>query len=415
MDKISDKTFSVIIENTLTDYDRKTLSKLYLPIIGPQALSLYDYLFVLEVPGSKESKTLAFKELFDALGLNETNFIKNMDKLEGIGLVDTYLLNNNYVFVVKKVLSAYEFFMNQDLARILELKVGCENALHLSYEMLVRRNDLHNYQNISKRFDEVYDIVDYDMVNNYAGLGVDTINNGIRILNSKFDYERFLLLIEGKGVLDKEVIESAEFKNLIMRDAFFYEICVADMFEAVMKSLNAGNIDKDHLLYEVVSIYDKKHAPQTVVAASDVVGDNKTVILLETKSPNEIYMSYAGTRLIGSEIRMFDQLLEETGLPLGVLNACLIYIIKTKGVKLPGHNYFHKVLTSWKRDGIVTTAAALNYLATPSEKSKNKTVKPVPKWYNEQKEENIEQTNETVSEEDIKELERFFGRGNDGK
>lgn len=410
MDNLQDKTFSVIIENTLTDYDRKTLSKLYLPLVGNIALSLYDYFFILEVPGEKESKNMYFKDLFISFGISEIDFKNNIDKLGALGLIDIYYKNNNYVFVVKKVLSPYEYFNNNELRRALELKIGEEAALNLCYELLVRRNSLKNYENITKSFDEVFDIIDYNNLNNYEGVGINTTNNGIKIKNTKFDYDRFLLLIEGRGILDKDYVNSITFKDIILRYAYFYDIKVMDMYDLVIKSVSDGKLDQDHLLYEVMKLNDEVNNNKVIIAKTDAKVENKTVVTLESKSPNEIYKALTGYNLISQEIKMFDMLATETGLPMGVINASLVYVVKTKGNKVPSHNYFLKILTSWKRDGIYNTTDALNYVENMDKetKSKQKTVKPVPKWYNEEQNKTKE---EQVSEEDLRELEAFFGRG----
>ena len=118
------------------------------------------------------------------------------------------------------------------------------------------------------------------------------------------------------------------------------------------------------------------------------------------------------TELTSSEISMFDRLLQETNVTVGVLNVCILYIMSEKNGEIPAYNYFLKVINTWIRSGISTTEDALKYInnggnASTSNKpkpTKGKTVKDVPSWY---KKEDEPQQNSN-SEELDNDIVNFF-------
>jgi replication initiation and membrane attachment protein DnaB len=84
---------------------------------------------------------------------------------------------------------------------------------------------------------------------------------------------------------------------------------------------------------------------------------------------------------------MFDQLLKETNLPVGVINVMIIYILEEKNGELPAYNYFLKIANTWARAKITTTKQALEYINKPKLEKGFKGYgpsakeKPVPGWY----------------------------------
>ena len=86
---------------------------------------------------------------------------------------------------------------------------------------------------------------------------------------------------------------------------------------------------------------------------------------------------------------MFDKLLRETNVSIGVLNVCIIYVVSEKNGEIPSYNYFLKVINTWIRAGITNAEQAINYInnGTDPKKSPNtktKKVKQVPSWYKKQ-------------------------------
>lgn len=413
---VDNTSFLIIIDNTLTDLDRKVLTHLYLPIINDKALSIYLTMYTLIEPGSKESKTLYHHQLINMLGLKEELFIEERHKLEAVGLLDVYFQDGMYVYVLKKVLSAYEFFENKTLVRILNMIIGEESLQNLAYEFLVRSIDLENFENITSSFDDIYEMINEEDVN-YTNIGINTKNNGIVIKNDKFNVEYFILLVEATDLFDRDFLYNADFLDLMKRYAFLYGLTVEQLKDALK---NAVNFEKK-LIYEdldfwVRKIYDERNESKTFVVKKAVLKTNNRLInFLSTASPNDIVKAKYKTALTSTEIAMFDRVLKETNVSIGILNAAVLYVLVEKNGAIPSQNYFIKVINTWIRAGITSVEDALNHInnnsinKTSKGTVKNKTVKETPKWYNEQK---TEENNTASQDDNLVDIVDFFKPNN---
>lgn len=401
---IENTTFTVHVDNTLTDVDRKVLTHCYLPIIGDKAMSLYLTLFTMLEPGAQESNVLNHSQLVKLTNIPKTKLVNERRKLEAVGLLNTYYKDGHFIYVLKSVLSPYEFFNNHDLVRVLGSIIGEEDLDVLAYNFLLRRLDPNQFENITVSFDDVFESV-YETDRDYRGVGVDTINNGIVVNNSKFNIDHFIILVDAMDILDKVILQDDDFLNLIKRYAFLYGLTVEKLKDAVLLSVNVDKtINLEELELQVKRIYDNRNQNVVFVPKRDVVRSNdKLINVLNTITPNELVKHKYQTELTSSEISMFDKLLKETNISIGVLNVCILYVLSEKNGEIPSYNYFLKVLNTWIRAGITTTEDALNHINNKTEpkkgkSTKTKTVKQVPSWYGKQ---------ESVSEkEDGQELDR---------
>ena len=120
--------FSIMIEKPLSDYDRKTLNNLYLPIVHGKVLNLFYYFHDFVIPGEHESLVSTFEKLTRTLEIELDKLCEQISVLEAIGLVKTYYLDGLYVFYLKDVLTPSKFFQNELLYQALISSVTKEDA-----------------------------------------------------------------------------------------------------------------------------------------------------------------------------------------------------------------------------------------------------------------------------------------------
>ncbi|MBQ4570392.1 MAG: DnaD domain protein [Bacilli bacterium] len=404
---IENTAFTIYVDNTLTDLDRKVLTHCYLPIIGDKAMSIYLTLFTMLDPGSQESSVLNHSQLVKLTGIPKTKLVLERRKLEAVGLLSTYYKDGHFIYVLKKVLSPYEFFNNHDFVRVLSSIIGLDDLNTLAYNFLLRRLDPNKFENITVSFDDVFDSI-FETDATYLGVGVDTINNGIVINNDKFNLDHFIILVDAMDILDKAILQDDDFLNLIKRYAYLYGLSVEMLKDAVLLSVNIDKtINYEELENQVKRLYDNRNQKVVFVKKRDVVkSSDKLVNALNTLSPNELVKHKYQTELTSSEISMFDKLLKETNVSIGVLNVCILYVLSEKNGEIPSYNYFLKVLNTWIRAGIVNTMDALNHINNKTEpkkgkSTKTKTVKQVPNWYGKQESNENNDNNEEELDSDI--------------
>ena len=386
---VENSAFSIVIEDILTDLDRRVLTYLYLPIIGEKALSIYQTLFTMVNPLEKESSILSHSQVLNLLKLSAKTFTLERRTLEAVGLLSTYYKDGLFVYVLKNVLKPYEFFSNKELCFVLESFIGKEEIERLTFEFLVRRIDVSSFEDITIKFNDVFEPVDKDYVNNNYLVGVESRNNGILIDNTYFNMEHFILLIEAMDIVSKEALSDSKFLDLISRYAFLYKLSVEQLKDAVVLSVNVDKtINFDELNMHVRRIFDNRNNGVTFVEKREVVqSSNKLINALNKMSPNDIVKNKYKVELTSAEIDMFDRLLKDTNVSVGILNVAVLYVVSEKNGEIPAYNYFLKIINTWKRAGIKTTEEALNHIngvttnKTKVSSGKAKTIKAKPDWY----------------------------------
>ena len=87
--------YEIQLGSIITDYDRKILTRLYQPIIGYTAVSLYNTLIDDLDKLELMSEELTHHHLMSTMQLKLEDIIIAREKLEGIGLIKTYVKKGN--------------------------------------------------------------------------------------------------------------------------------------------------------------------------------------------------------------------------------------------------------------------------------------------------------------------------------
>ncbi len=415
--------FEIMISSQLTDADRKNVLKLYMPIVGDKVISLYQTLYTFVEDGNYESEILQHEKIIRQMHLRSLDrFVEIRNKLEAIGLLETYYNDNLYIYLLKKPLDGIDFFNNVELSTLLEYQVGEKEYAKIYCEYAIRKLDVNKFERITHTFDEIYNIEPYEDIQ-LAQAIYSGKNNGIVINNKKFDFARFSILIGAHDVIKETYFVDQEFMDLIARYSFLYQLNEEEMKDAVIRSCDENkNVDYAELAKVAKSIYNSRGKKVGVVPVTKVKAttktNNKLITFLETASPNDFVKQKTGTALTGNEIEMFDQLLRDTNISIGVLNVLIGYVLVELNGQIPNYNYFLKIINTWKRAKVVSTLDALDYInnLNTTKKTKTsyrtKTQKSVPSWYQDYKNDlnpKIETNEEAkTTNSDLEELRKFF-------
>lgn len=394
--RINDK-FVVMSEDSLTDQNRKTLSLMYMPLIGSKAISLYYALESCLGQNRYESDEFAHRKIMNLVDLPTiVELKKERKKLEAVGLLEAYYKEASelYVYFMKLPLSPQEFLSDPVFGAYLLSQVGEVEFEKMGMEYLIKKHDLTHFKNITVSFDEIFESRIVDVKNYLSGLYQKKIVHKVEVKNNNFDYEYFSITLSATQFIDMELLKAIEFKNTILRLSYVFQLTEDEMKDAVIQSINQDKtISYDELSRNVKYIYNKKSKDSAVL----LVEKNKPIVdeeeksyevkRLESSTPEEILRIKTNMAIAPTDLMMFDDLLKATNLPIGVINVMIIYVLAEKEGQLPSYNYFLKVANSWARANINTTKKALEYINKPvSEKAKgnyrnNIKESPVPNWY----------------------------------
>lgn len=418
--------YEVMISSPLALYEQKILIKLYMPLVGDKAISLYQTLYSLVPDGSFESEVDKHEKIIRLMHLRSINKLTEIrNKLEAIGLLNMYYKDGLYVYYLKKPLDVEKFFNNIELSTLLEYQIG-HDAYEKSYlEFMMRKLDINKFENITHNFDDVYDIELLDNI--YLSQdSFNNINNGIVVSNQMFDFNRFMILVSAYDVIKNEYFGDEKFINTVKRYSFLYQLTPEEMKDVIILSIDEHKeVLFDEIPRNARKKYDEKGQKlgiisKTITKSSSSI-DDKLIRYLEMASPNEFVKNKSGIALTSTEIDMFDRLLKDTNIGIGVLNVLIGYVLEVEKLngEIPSYNYFLKIINAWKRAAVKSTADAISYVSNKDKGQKNrrtnKIQKGVPDWYQEYLvKQNKDKTTiqNLVDDGDLEELKNFFNPNN---
>ncbi len=393
-------TFVVINKTILNDNDRIILTMLYQPIIGSGAVSLYftlwAYLDKLKLLSTEKTHHHLLATIRDSL----ENVKMNRKKLEGIGLLKTYIEEksvNSYIYELYSPLNPYEFLSSPILATALYSNVG-----KIEYEAIVNyfkipKVNLKNYENITCSFTEVFTQTEK--------LPLELLSSDIKRhqyrnleLISKLNIEEIFSKIPEELLNFKSVTN--ETKELIYKLSFIYNLDEFNTVEIVKNSINEDlMLDIDLLQKNCHNFFQFEkegklpsiaYKEQPIYIRKQDKGTSprdKMIHIFETTKPAQFLASITKTpHLTKNDKDILSSLLIDFNLNPGVVNVLIDYVLKINNNKLI-KNFIEVIAAQWKRSKIETVQQAMDFAEKEYKKTQKFKVKKtnkkeiVPEWF----------------------------------
>ena len=414
-------TFVVVNRTILNEYDRKIISMLYQPIMGSIATSLYYTLWADLDKTEVLSGEFTHHHLMTSLRIKMDAIINARKKLEAIGLLKTFIKKgayNSYVYELYSPISASEFFNHPILNIVLYNNVGKKEYENLLSYFKVPRINLSSYEEITSRFDEVFESV--------PATSYDNLNEDLRInktgqikIDETFDFDLLISSVPS-GVITNKTF-SREVKELINNLSYVYNMDALDMKSSILNSIKEnGLIDKNLLRKNVRNYYkyeNENKLPSLVYKSQPEYLKNpvgsidkraKMIYVFENTTPYNFLKGRSnGAKPSTRDLALLESLLTDFKLNPGVVNVLIDYVLKINNKKLT-RAYLETIASQWKRLNIETVEEAMKAAEKEYKKYKKqddgkliaKTMKEeaLPEWFNQ----NIKK--EEISEEDEKSL-----------
>lgn len=407
-------SYVVINKTILHNEDRNILTKLYLPVIGSDAVMLYFSLWSDLDSSEIISHDYSHQKLVSSLRLTISEIEGARQKLEAIGLIKTLVKKgniNNYIYEIYSPVSALEFLSHPILNIVLYSNVGKTEYDNLVKIFKLPRFNTSNYEDITKKFDDVFESVSmtsYDLsledIRKYNKLKLN--------INSNFDFN-FLISSMPKSI-DTNKIFTKEIKELIINLSFIYDIDAIKMANIVKGCFNErGTINKEELRKTARNYYqfDNSGMLPTIIDNSQPeylrkpIGDTskkaKMIYTFETISPRELLINKNnGNDPTRRDLKLIEDLLMDYHLKPGVVNVLIDYILNVNNKKLT-RGLVETLAGEWQRLGIETVEAAMETAEKEYKKRNKKSIKTEvskmkePDWFDK----NITK-NETSTEEE---------------
>ena len=375
-------SYIVINKTTITDSDRKIISMLYQPIIGYTAVSLY-YTLIDDLDKLQlMSEELTHHHLMATMQLKLDDIIIAREKLEGVGLIKTYVKKgniNSFVYLLYSPITANEFFNHPVLNVVLYNNLGKKEYEKILNYYKVPRINLKDYEEITCSFDDAFTSISGNILEMPDDI-VKRDSNNLQITKG-IDFNMLISSIPSSTINEK--CFNKETKELINALSFTYNLSTLDMQGLVKNSINEkGMVDKTELRKNCRDYYkfDNNGKLPTLIynKQPDYLkkpnGDNskwaKMVYTFENLNPYQFLKAkYKNGEPTERDLRLIESLLVDQKLNSGVVNVLIAYVLKINNEKL-SKSYVETIAGQWKRLNIETVEEAMRITEKEHKKMK---------------------------------------------
>lgn len=412
-------TYIVLNRTILNDHDRKLLVMLYQPIVGSMAINLYFTLWSYLDKTEIMSSAWTHHHITNSMGITLSEFLTAREKLEGIGLIKTYVKKdtiNNYVYEMYSPISAHEFFNNPILNTVLYTNIGNDEYKKVKEYFKVPRTNLNDYEDITVKFNEVYEST--NLLNTVA-IDIKKRNYQKLDLVSNLDLDNIFSLIPEEILNIKNI--NREIKDLIIKLGFIYDLNDDEIGNIIRNSINDKHtIDKELLRNNCRHYYSFEHGgklPSIIYRNQPEylrkpIGDSskraKMIYQFEITSPYDFLSSkYKDGKPTKTDLILLEYLLIDLNLKPGVVNVLIDYVLRINNNKLV-RSFVETIAGQWKRSKIETVEDAM-ILAEKEYKTKksrvpNKKIETKPSWFDQE----ITTTNDAEKQKELEEILKEF-------
>lgn len=375
----------------ISDLERKALDILYQPIIGINAYALINNLWRM-YERDKDFELHVNFELLAYLNIDIQAFYEARLKLEGAGLVKTYVNDNHrYVYKLIKPLDINQFFSDDLLSVTLLQTIGENRYEDIVNDVITDNYDLEKYNDISKNFLQVFHIKSSELsntpkdVNEAKSLVVNSTKPGTNDVNSDDDFDFSLVL----SILEQSFVNISDVKknhHLIQSEHLLYGINEPEMARFIEKATNVNNnvfdpnklkllVDRDFANNNVNLNEDNR---KSYVANDDNnlnQGEKQIVNMAKEFSPLD-FLQGLKKQVDGfvhdNEIRTIRDVMDVSVLKPEVINMVTYHIIIDQKKSGLSRNLFTTIADNWSQKGIRTAEDAISEIRNRKKTSDEK-------------------------------------------
>lgn len=383
--------YTVASNGVLHEYDRKIITLLYQPLIGPISMSLYMTLWAQLEENRLWSQDNSHHSLMSFMDLNLKIIYEARLKLEGIGLLKTYVQTSegvrSFVYELYPPLPPEQFFLDGMLNIYLYQKIGKNQFLKLKHFFSDKSISSHDgYEEVTRAFQDVYESAVPSTLEQspemYKDMSQDSDHiyigrasqKGIQIDDDAgFDFD---LLLAGlsESLVPKKAINQ-KVRDAISNLAYLYGIDAIQMKNILISAMDdqEGGVNIEELRKSARDWYQLEHQDklpqlvdkvqptlkQTVVDAPKTK-EEKLIHYLDTTSPRQLLIDISGGAVPSkADLQIIEDVMFKQKLLPGVVNVLIQYVLLKTDMKLT-KGYIDKIASHWSRKKISTVREAMD-------------------------------------------------------
>jgi replication initiation and membrane attachment protein len=363
--------FEITLPHALSTNERQLLTLFYQPLTGPEPISLYLTLWAEAESHSPQQHSHYY--LMNVLSMPLKKIFEARIALEAIGLLRTFRQDSensrHYIYELVRPLDASSFFKDPLLSMFLFSKIGEAPYIKLRQRFLSQPSKEH-FKEVTRTFIDVYRPVN-------SKLPVDSFSEmPVQQSDYPFHYAQFDFNLLQAGLSEQLIPRSAltvQAKEMIAKLAFMYQLTPLQMQKVVIAALDDQNKLTTERLKKaaadyykltvsteaptLVKVYEPKRETENVEKLSK---EQELLQYLETTPPVQVLRDINdGKEPIPSSIQLAEDLVVKYGMPVGVANVLLEYVMLSTDMKLP-KSYVEKIADHWNRKQLKTAKEAMD-------------------------------------------------------
>ncbi|RYM06907.1 replication initiation and membrane attachment family protein [Sporolactobacillus sp. THM7-7] len=360
-------------------YDQKVITRLYQPLVGIEATSLYFTLWQ-EIGPDPGIRSESHHHLMASMNLPLDQILTARKKLEAVGLLKTLRKKDAeprfFIYRLQPPLTPRRFFSDGLLNTFLYHQIGSRDYHQLSRFFLEKPTVGKGFEDLSVSFDEVFESVpvgEKTDADERSGQWVGRAEPQGPRLGQKFNFT-LLKSYLSDAILSEEAL-TPEVRTAIEKLAYVYQVDPFDMSRAVESAaLHTGSVDIEALRKEVRDYYRLEHGageapalyerkqPETLREMDKKqprTDEEKTIAWFESISPYELLEQLGhGSKPAAPDLRLVEKLMFDTKLNPGVINVLIHYISIVNHNNL-NQSFVEKVAAQWSRENVQTVHEAM--------------------------------------------------------
>ncbi|MFV0561202.1 MAG: replication initiation and membrane attachment family protein [Enterococcus sp.] len=391
----------------LKEEARESLLFLYQPIIAGDALSLYLTLLSECSADTGKSQESLHADLFSSLNYGVTQFYEARKKLEGIGLLTTYVkqdtgLGTIFYYELNEPMSPMNFFKDAVLSFLLLEKVGDRRFDVLKNKFEPKQFNFSEYTNITKKFLDVYRFSEKTFASDSAK---------IESTAASFKEEKQPQLIERKQSLDWELLNSLLSKKYIPtldqeaidQAELYHQLYGLDTMEIEELLVSAYDFSAQKVDLKQLQNSVRKHdrrSPSTPQEQENGTSNEKQASASEETVSTELLTENTNDQTLINESRQYapmiyleaikagkngfvsnsekyllKSLVQNSNLPNSVLNILINYVLVIQDNASLTATYVNTIANEWAQKKITTPEAAIAHIRETRTQAKKRTTK----------------------------------------
>lgn len=399
------------------------LTHLYQPLIGIEAISLYQTL-LHEMEIQHERSLQTHHTLMNYLNIPLDELYMARLRLEGIGLLKTFKHDmsdkNAYIYELQSPFSPADFFKDVMLTELLIRHLGQEKFTILQ-KHYVKSADPQKGNNITASFSDVFQTFQ-PATDQTRPLKQESVEaTGVEIETIDFTWMKEVLK---RQMIPVQKVLTPENKKIISQMTVLYDLEMYEVEKSILWALTDENelnitdfTDACHDLFKAkhneipLKLSQKsitKRKPQFVPKTKE----EKLIHTLQTISPKQLLEDFSsGHHASEQDMKIVRDIMVKQGLPAPVMNVLIHYVLLQSNMQL-SKAYLEKIASHWSRANLKTAKEAMQFAKEQNKKfqtrnnqqRKANSSEVIPEWFKNRESQQQPKTKVTSQPKTTKEL-----------